>query len=90
MDSSISDTEYKQEPIFSIILQPRSLLVFKDELYTGYLHGIAFREKDVVESNAINLQAAKMSEGDVIERKRRVSFTIRLVNKVLKNTIKLH
>jgi alkylated DNA repair protein alkB family protein 6 len=76
--------------VFSIVLQPRSLLVFKDDLYVKYLHGIAFQEKDVVDAKTINLKQVQMKEGDVIERKRRVSFTIRLVNKVLKNTIKLH
>ncbi|GAA0159707.1 oxygenase [Lithospermum erythrorhizon] len=37
--NSIEDKEGNQT--FSIILMPRSLLIFKDEAYSGYLHGIS-------------------------------------------------
>ena len=77
------------DPAFSLILQPRSLLVFKDLLYTDYLHGIAFREADEVHSKVLNGESSGFEPGSVVERKLRISLTIRVVNKVLKNVIKL-
>jgi len=79
----------KNTPAFSILLQPRSLLVFKDELYTKYLHSIAFRHEDVLDSSVVNLKEAGLSLGTVIRREIRTSLTIRVVNKVLKNVIKI-
>lgn len=78
-----------REPIFSIVLQPRSLLVFKDDLYSDYMHGIAFREEDVVDEKVVNAKEAGVELGTVIKREHRISLTIRVVNKVLKNVIKL-
>jgi alkylated DNA repair protein alkB family protein 6 len=77
------------EPIFSLVLQPRSLLVFKDALYTDYLHGIARRRVDVLDNKIVNLTQAGLEEGTVLPRAHRISLTIRVVHKTLKNKIKL-
>eukprot|EP01116_Phalansterium_solitarium_P011755 TRINITY_DN27525_c0_g1_i1.p1 TRINITY_DN27525_c0_g1~~TRINITY_DN27525_c0_g1_i1.p1 ORF type:complete len:242 (-),score=78.24 TRINITY_DN27525_c0_g1_i1:282-1007(-) len=79
-----------REPAFSLVLKPRSLLVVKDELYHSYLHGIAFTDQHVVTERVANLALVEERVGDVLPRSdRRVSLTIRVVNKVLKNTLRL-
>ncbi len=77
------------EPLFSLVLQPRSLLVFKDDLYTHYLHSIAFRDTDLLDDKVINLELAGLQKGIEIKREERLSLTIRVVQKVLKNTLRL-
>jgi len=76
-----------ERPVFSILLEPRSLLVIKDELYTSYRHGIAFRDMDIVSPDVVNHM--KIGLGTVIARKRRVSLTLRVVEKVLVNMIRI-
>ncbi|CAG8498301.1 1401_t:CDS:2 [Acaulospora morrowiae] len=44
-------------PEFSLLLEPRSLLILKHDLYKKYLHGIQERKTDnLVESNVMNLE----------------------------------
>ena len=75
-------TEASQDcPIVSLLLEPRSLLVIRDDAYTGYLHGIQEVETDVLDESVCNLHACKgRSLGDVLRRGRRVSCTIRFVS----------
>lgn len=63
--------------------------MFKDELYANYLHGIEFRTEDILDDKVVNLESAKLEKGTTIKRDLRISMTIRVVNKVLKNAIKL-
>ncbi|CAI9105973.1 OLC1v1005019C1 [Oldenlandia corymbosa var. corymbosa] len=42
------DTENEHQP-FSVLLMPRSLLIFKDEVYSDYLHGIKDDEHQQVD-----------------------------------------
>ena len=39
LESSLIGTEYNGD-LFSVVLKPRSLLVFTDDIYTHYMHGI--------------------------------------------------
>eukprot|EP01118_Nematostelium_gracile_P008274 TRINITY_DN2741_c0_g1_i1.p1 TRINITY_DN2741_c0_g1~~TRINITY_DN2741_c0_g1_i1.p1 ORF type:complete len:156 (-),score=40.81 TRINITY_DN2741_c0_g1_i1:26-493(-) len=94
LESALIMDIYKKEESghtlsFRILLEPRSLLVFKDQLYTDYLHGIAFSDRDVVDEKVVNLDSTSYKIGDEIERKKRLSLTIRVVTKTLKNVIKL-
>jgi alkylated DNA repair protein alkB family protein 6 len=94
-----SNTELKKkEPVLSLILQPRSLLVVKDELYSDYLHSVPFRTTDVIDDKVINLELINKNQsneqnllgiGSELARETRLSLTIRVVEKVLKNVIKL-
>jgi len=66
---------------FSLLLEPRSLLVFRAEAYDSYMHGIEDVHEDKVGPHLLNWVGG---EGDTLPRKRRVSLTIRIVPKVLK------
>jgi alkylated DNA repair protein alkB family protein 6 len=75
--------------LFSILLEPRSLLVFKETVYSELLHGISFRDVDVLDENIANLTIVNRNGehyrvGDRLQRKTRLSLTVRLVEKVIK------
>lgn len=69
---------------FSLLLQPRSLLMLKNVVYTDYLHGIAELFKDTLGDDIVNLDATGQALGDCLLRETRVSLTIRYVPKTLK------
>lgn len=60
------------EVIGSVLLQPRSLLVFREQAYTHVKHRMVARESDVITSNIANAALAQVAVGDVFERRRRV------------------
>ncbi len=72
----------------SVLLQPRSLILVMDEMYTKYLHGIAERTEDVITDKVANTEECRVSSGDILNRATtRVSLTIRHVPKVLKTKL---
>ncbi|XP_037495769.1 alpha-ketoglutarate-dependent dioxygenase alkB homolog 6 isoform X2 [Jatropha curcas] len=89
---------------FSVFLMPRSLLIFKDNAYSDYLHGIkdskvhqydeAINDADSLLSNKFVPESEKGVEivgsrdHKVHRTKNRVSLTCRLVLKVHKNLFK--
>ncbi|XP_078000790.1 putative RNA/DNA demethylase ALKBH6 [Glandiceps talaboti] len=80
-----------EERLFaSLLLEPCSLLVAKDDIYTKYLHGIQERSDDRLVETVCNLDACPgRSVGDALHRKTRISLTIRHVPKVLKVKLRL-
>lgn len=93
-----SVVNHLQEKEFSILLEPRSLLLFLDHVYLHRLHSIAFRNEDCVDEKVVNLKSLTCNQepsnstitvGSIIPRKKRVSLTIRRVKKVLKTSIRL-
>lgn len=56
-----------------------------DDMYKTYLHGIEERRTDDVCDKILNLDKCQAQSGQVLERGTRVSLTIRVVSKVLKN-----
>lgn len=69
----------------SMLLQRRSLIIVRDEMYTDNLHGIASRQGDPITDSVVNLcQCDSVNVGDRLKRATRVSLTIRYVPKVLK------
>ena len=62
--------------IFSVLLRPRSLLVFNNAVYTHYMHGIANATSDIVGSTApcLNTDMTSVKDGD------EVNHSIDLVN----------
>ncbi|KAG0021492.1 Alpha-ketoglutarate-dependent dioxygenase alkB 6 [Podila clonocystis] len=77
-----------QEPEFSILVQPRSLLVLKSDVYNTYMHGIREIAVDnLAGGNILNLAEAfpgvDLSEArsQQLERGSRISLTFRIVEK---------
>ena len=68
------------------MLEPKSLLVLKDHMYTKYLHGISERSEDVISEKICNLHQLDIHQiqGTVLQRSTRVSLTIRNVLKTHK------
>ncbi|XP_043946207.1 alpha-ketoglutarate-dependent dioxygenase alkB homolog 6 [Protopterus annectens] len=85
-EASIPQTE-ENRYFLSLLVEPRSLLILRDEMYITYLHGIKPVYEDIVNENIANIKATNASIGDVLQRSRRVSLTIRHVPKVLKTTL---
>lgn len=85
------DTSLESRFLLSLLLEPNSLLVLKDDMYQKYLHGIGQRAEDIVSDNICNLShlGTPVSCGDVLKRTTRVSLTIRHVPKVLRVKLKL-
>uniref|UniRef100_A0A182QEM9 Fe2OG dioxygenase domain-containing protein n=1 Tax=Anopheles farauti TaxID=69004 RepID=A0A182QEM9_9DIPT len=73
-----------------ILLEPRSLLVVKNDMYHKYLHSIAELESDVIDDDVANLPLlTNVNIGDVLPRTKRISLTIRHVPKTSKMKIKI-
>ncbi|OIT39891.1 hypothetical protein A4A49_07743 [Nicotiana attenuata] len=88
---------------FSIVLMPRSLLIFKDSVYSDYLHGIKDSEMQrcneavnitnaendgVVQHLSRSVKALDSDETVIYRANTRVSLTCRVVTKVCKNIFK--
>ncbi|XP_069765066.1 alpha-ketoglutarate-dependent dioxygenase alkB homolog 6 isoform X3 [Narcine bancroftii] len=73
----------------SLLLEPRSLLVLKDDMYLTYLHGIRPVSEDIITEKVANLNSCNSKLGAILTRTKRVSLTVRYVPKVLKTTILL-
>mmetsp|Transcript_24011 Transcript_24011/g.26280 ORF Transcript_24011/g.26280 Transcript_24011/m.26280 type:complete len:292 (+) Transcript_24011:473-1348(+) len=68
--------------VLSLVLKPLSLLIFSDDLYDSFMHGIYPDEPFPVVGQiapCVNLQYTDHFEGDQIVRGRRTSITIRRV-----------
>jgi alkylated DNA repair protein alkB family protein 6 len=74
---------------FSLLVQPQSLLILRDQAYDYYLHGIDEVGRDTVTEKVINAAMLGLSPGDELERSTRVSLTIRHVPKTTKPMLKL-
>lgn len=80
----------KREILFKLILEPRSLLVLKNELYSDYLHSIEEVESDVLCDKICNYENCETTYkmGDCLKRGTRISLTIRNVPKTSKMKLK--
>ena len=82
-------TEKGLEPEFSLLIQPRSLLVLKEDVYNKYMHGIReVTSDDLRQGNILNLAEAlpeglQDSDPPQLERSTRISLTFRIVQKTL-------
>ena len=80
----------KKEVAFTLYLQPRSLLVQQDSMYTSYLHGIEEKDEDYLDEQVANLSNVDVSATtQPIKRGTRVSLTIRHVLKTTNMKINL-
>lgn len=74
-------------PSFSLLQEPRSLLITHGAAYTRYLHGIAPREHDTAAdlarvANRAALRDVSLCDAASLARERRVSLTFRDVERV--------
>ena len=81
IDSEESD-DWHQRHLCSLLLEPRSLFISKDDMYNVYLHGIEETHSDIITDKVVNLPGKDVHE--TMERSTRISLTIRHVPKVLK------
>lgn len=75
-----------------LLLEPRSLLIIKDDLYHEYLHSIDEVSHDTINTDVRNIDRCiqyKDYIGHTIARKRRLSLTIRHVPKASKTFLRL-
>ncbi|KAM7354193.1 alpha-ketoglutarate-dependent dioxygenase alkB homolog 6 [Cochliomyia hominivorax] len=88
-ESNLSLT--KRDNLFKLILEPRSLLILKDTLYSNYLHSISEIKEDVLCDRICNYENCESSYkmGDCLKRGPRISLTIRNVPKTTKMKLKL-
>lgn len=86
-DTSLNSMKHRRK-IMSVLLEPRSLLVVKDDLYKNHLHSIEELKCDEISELIINPGIHKT--GDLLERKTRISLTIRHVPKTSKASLFLN
>lgn len=86
LNSDAESTERSDERyVFSLLLEPKSLLVLQDDMYKVYLHGIRELSEDVLTKDSKILNYEHLNEDPTkLERQTRVSLTIRFVPKILK------
>uniref|UniRef100_A0A2A4JNU8 Fe2OG dioxygenase domain-containing protein n=1 Tax=Heliothis virescens TaxID=7102 RepID=A0A2A4JNU8_HELVI len=49
------DNTINTDPVFSFLLEPRSLLILQDKLYTQYLHCIEELKEDLLDESIVNI-----------------------------------
>jgi alkylated DNA repair protein alkB family protein 6 len=89
LDSATNDeTSLESRYIFSLLAEPRSLYILKDDMYEKYLHGIDGVDEDLFRSEKIinlNYLGNKAYEKNcVLKRSTRLSLTIRSAQNVTK------
>lgn len=75
---------------FNLLVERRSLLILKDDLYTRYRHSISEIESDIVNDDILNLPqcCGPPALGEKLTREKRISLTIRHVPKTSKMKLK--
>ncbi|XP_023229066.1 alpha-ketoglutarate-dependent dioxygenase alkB homolog 6-like isoform X1 [Centruroides sculpturatus] len=71
----------------SVLLEPRSLLVVKDDMYHKYLHGIDEKVEDEINNNIVNIRDHLSNYPLNLKRNRRISLTFRYVPKFIKTKL---
>ena len=79
--------QFADRLVTSLFVEPRSLLVLKDEMYAKYLHGIEETDQDVISDKICNLHDPSVI-GQAFPRSTRISLTIRHVPKTTKMKFK--
>ena len=72
-----------------VLLEPRSLFIVKDDMYSQYMHGIEERQEDRIQSGLISnfdrcSDELKSKDEQILTRTTRISLTIRRVEKTSK------
>lgn len=77
----------KRNFVCQLLIEPGSLLILKDDMYSKYLHSISEVGEDLITNSIANLERCvnfKNRVGESVKRGRRVSLTIRHVPKTSK------
>jgi len=81
---------FDTRPSASVLLQPRSLLIFYEQAYHDFSHGIESAKEDLLGEDIVNIWATGLQPGDAVERQgERVSLTVRRVLRTRKNLVRL-
>lgn len=93
-DCPVSESESNRRLVCQLLIEPRSLLILKDDMYTKYLHSIDEQSQDIITAQLANLaqcgnDALQNDVGKTVERSRRISLTIRHVPKTSKIRLRL-
>ena len=80
------DQEVSTQPTFKLFVEPRSLLILKNDLYHRYMHSISEIEEDCLDDPLIRNLPAPSKE--TVQRGTRFSLTIRNVPKTSKMKLK--
>ena len=82
--------DIKSRYVGSFFLEARSLVCFKKDMYTSYMHGIEeIYQDNLEEKNILNKSNLFSNFNGNMERSRRVSLTIRHFPKILNVRLKL-
>lgn len=85
-DFTEEQSESSNEPEFKLLIEPRSLLILKDDLYHKYMHSISEIETDDPADPLIKFPI--VSAAEPLQRSTRYSLTIRNVPKTTKLKLK--
>eukprot|EP01062_Namystynia_karyoxenos_P036526 TRINITY_DN26604_c0_g1_i1.p1 TRINITY_DN26604_c0_g1~~TRINITY_DN26604_c0_g1_i1.p1 ORF type:complete len:577 (+),score=149.10 TRINITY_DN26604_c0_g1_i1:85-1731(+) len=66
-----------RQPLVSVALMPRSLLLFEGDAFNLHRHGVPYLAEDVVGDLVCNAEQAGLRRGDVLRRGRRIGLTLR-------------
>lgn len=83
------ENDSKRDKVCEVLLERRSLIILKNDLYSKYLHSIEEKNFDVLSEKCVNLEKCKHKLGETLERETRISVTIRNVPKVLNIKFKI-
>lgn len=84
-DFNESSDEASNEPEFKLLIEPRSLLILKDDLYHKFMHAISEVEVDDLSDSLIR---NPVDSTEQLQRSTRYSLTIRNVPKTSKLKLK--
>ncbi|KAI9585280.1 alpha-ketoglutarate-dependent dioxygenase alkB homolog 6 [Glossina fuscipes] len=89
-NSAVTIDPDRRKILFKLILEPRSLLILKDSLYSDYLHSISEVKEDTLCDRICNYENCESTYkmGDCLKRSTRISLTIRNVPKTTKMKLK--
>jgi len=87
-DTTSTLRSWEDRKVFSLFVEPRSLLVLQDDMYHKYLHGIQEQTADYITNQYPNLRT-QSPLGETEERGTRYSLTIRHVPKSTKFKLRL-
>ncbi|CAF5002268.1 unnamed protein product, partial [Rotaria socialis] len=83
-------TSFSSRCVARILLEPRSLFIVKDDMYSYYIHGIEELHEDLINRERISNfdrcsdEIKDKDEQQVLTRTTRISLTIRFVEKTSK------
>lgn len=82
----ILEGDVNRKRVCQIFLERRSLIMWRDDVYSNYLHSISQNNEDVIGEDCVNINKCKsgLKIGHPLKRETRISVTVRCVKKVCK------